>query len=84
MRKSGERILFRYLRRKEHAEPGGKFRRKIIRPIPAQRNHGFPPTPGQQRQSSSAAEKNAESVATIEGSIVRYFRPNEPVESLTS
>lgn len=78
MRKSGKRIVFRYLQRKEHAEPGGKFRRKSIRPTLAQSNHSFRRTRSREGR-RFRREENAESAAIIEGSVGRQMRREGPI-----
>lgn len=78
MRKPGERIVFRYLLRKEHAEPGGKFRHKSIRPTLAQSNHSFRRTRGRDYRRFRRGE-NAESAAIIEGSVSRRMRREGPI-----
>ena len=70
MRKSGKRIVFRYFQRKEHAEPGGKFRRKSIRPTLAQSNHSFRRTRSREGR-RFRREEYAELAAMIEGRLGR-------------
>lgn len=78
MRKPGERIVFRYLLRKEHAEPGGKFRHKSIRPTLAQSNHSFRRARGRDYRRFRRGE-NEESAAMIEGSVGRQMRREGPI-----